>query len=99
MSPGQRYSYRVHSHKFATRKSCITEESEGRAAMATGTVLSFDEAKGFGFITPDDGSAQVFAHCTKIDASGYRSLNKGQKVEYELIHGQKGPEAIHIRPF
>ena len=65
--------------------------------MATGTVLSFNDAKGFGFITPDDGSEQVFAHYSQIISSGARSLSQGQKVEYELKNDLKGPEALCIR--
>jgi CspA family cold shock protein len=66
--------------------------------MATGTVKRFNSEKGFGFIEPDDGSADVFAHYSQIDARGYRSLEEGQKVQYEVGQGQKGPQAQQIRP-
>jgi CspA family cold shock protein len=58
----------------------------------------FNDQKGFGFITPDDGSADVFVHHSNIDAQGYRSLEDGQKVSYETGQGRKGPEATAVRP-
>ena len=66
--------------------------------MATGTVKWFNAEKGFGFIAPDDGSEDVFAHYTAIDSSGYRSLNEDQKVEFDVEQGQKGLQAANIRP-
>ena len=66
--------------------------------MATGTVKWFNDAKGFGFITPDDGSKALFAHHTEIQGSGFKSLKEGQKVEYEPQQGPKGPAAGKIRP-
>jgi len=65
--------------------------------MATGTVKWFNAEKGFGFIEPDDGSADVFAHFSAITGGGYRSLEENQKVEYEVGQGQKGPQAQNIR--
>jgi len=65
--------------------------------MPTGTVKWFNSEKGFGFIAPDDGSADVFAHFSAIAGSGYRNLDEGQKVEYDLEQGQKGPQAANIR--
>ncbi len=64
--------------------------------MATGTVKWFNAEKGFGFIAPDDGSADVFAHYSAINSSGYRSLEENAKVEYETQQGQKGPQAANI---
>ncbi len=64
--------------------------------MATGTVKWFNADKGFGFIAPDDGSADVFAHFSAINSSGYRSLDEGAKVEFETTQGQKGPQASNI---
>ncbi|MBM6399234.1 MULTISPECIES: cold-shock protein [Phycicoccus] len=64
--------------------------------MATGTVKWFNAEKGFGFIAPDDGSADVFAHYSAINSSGYRSLDENAKVEYETTQGQKGPQAANI---
>ena len=64
--------------------------------MATGTVKWFNSEKGFGFIAPDDGSADVFAHYSAINSSGYRSLDENAKVEYETQQGPKGPQAANI---
>ena len=66
--------------------------------MATGTVKWFNAEKGFGFIAPDDGGADVFAHYSAIATSGYRSLEENQKVEFEVGQGQKGPQAQQVRP-
>lgn len=66
--------------------------------MATGTVKWFNAEKGFGFIAPDDGGPDVFAHYSAIDASGYRSLDENQKVEFDVTQGAKGPQASNIRP-
>jgi CspA family cold shock protein len=65
--------------------------------MATGTVKWFDETKGFGFITPDDGSKDVFAHFSAIASDGYRSLTEGQQVTFDVVQGQKGPQAANIQ--
>ena len=64
--------------------------------MATGKVKWFDSTKGFGFITPDDGSKDVFAHHTAIAGDGYKSLQEDQAVTYDVIEGAKGPQASNI---
>jgi CspA family cold shock protein len=64
--------------------------------MVTGTVKWFNESKGFGFISPDDGSADVFVHFSAIKSEGFRSLAEGQKVSYELENGPKGPQASQV---
>lgn len=64
--------------------------------MATGTVKWFNADKGFGFIAPDDGSADVFAHFSAINGTGYRSLEENQQVSFEVTQGQKGLQAENI---
>ena len=66
--------------------------------MATGTVKWFNGDKGFGFITQDDGGADVFAHFSAIATSGYRTLEENQRVEFEVAQGAKGLQAENIRP-
>ena len=65
--------------------------------MATGTVKWFNAEKGFGFIAPDDGGEDVFAHFSSIQSSGYRSLDENQKVEFDVTQGPKGPQAENVR--
>lgn len=65
--------------------------------MAQGTVKWFSDAKGFGFITPTDGSKDLFAHFSEIQAGGYKSLTEGQTVEFVVKQGPKGPQAAEIR--
>jgi len=64
--------------------------------MATGTVKWFNDSKGFGFITPSDGSNDVFVHHSSIKSEGFRSLAEGQSVTYDVEQGQKGPSAINV---
>ena len=66
--------------------------------MAQGTVKWFNAEKGYGFIAPDDGTADVFVHYSAIQSSGYRSLDEEQRVEFEVTQGQKGPQADQVRP-
>lgn len=66
--------------------------------MPQGTVKWFNSEKGFGFIAPSDGTADVFVHYSAINSSGYRSLDENQKVEYDVTQGQKGPQAENVRP-
>ena len=66
--------------------------------MATGTVKWFNDAKGFGFITPDDGGKDLFAHFSDIRGNGFKSLAEGQKVEFVTKQGPKGPQASEIQP-
>jgi CspA family cold shock protein len=66
--------------------------------MATGTVKWFNSDKGFGFIAQDGSGADVFVHHSAIATSGYRELTEGQKVEFDVTQGQKGPQAANVRP-
>jgi len=66
--------------------------------MATGTVKWFNDAKGFGFIEPDQGGGDVFAHFSAIQMEGFRTLKQGSKVSYELVAGPKGMLAQNIQP-
>ena len=64
--------------------------------MATGTVKWFNSEKGYGFIAPDAGSADVFAHYSQIEGTGHRNLEEAQKVEFDTEQGQKGPQATGV---
>ncbi|HSH43544.1 MAG TPA: cold-shock protein [Arenicellales bacterium] len=66
--------------------------------VITGTVKWFNDSKGFGFISPEDGGKDVFVHHSAIQASGFRSLAEGQKVQFEVTQGQKGPAAENVTP-
>ena len=64
--------------------------------MVTGTVKWFNDAKGFGFVTPDDGGADLFAHYSEISMSGFKSLQEGQKVIFDVVQSPKGKQASNI---
>ena len=65
--------------------------------MATGTVKWFNDAKGYGFITPDDGGEDLCAHFSAIQMNGFKSLKEGQKVQFEIVSGHKGKQASNIQ--
>jgi CspA family cold shock protein len=65
-------------------------------AMATGTVKWFNDAKGYGFITPDDGSEDLFAHFSAIQMAGFKTLKEGMKVSFDVVQGPKGKQASNI---
>ena len=64
--------------------------------MATGTVKWFNDSKGFGFITPDEGGEDLFAHFSAIQSEGYKELKENQRVEFEVKNGDKGPQADNV---
>lgn len=66
--------------------------------MATGTVKWFNESKGFGFITPEGGGEDLFAHFSAIQGKGFKTLKEGQRVTFDVTQGQKGKQASNIRP-
>jgi CspA family cold shock protein len=79
----------------ATRLTPIT--SSGAATMrTTGTVKWFNDAKGFGFITPENGQKDCFVHHSAIQAQGFKSLAEGDRVEFDIVQGQKGPAAENV---
>jgi len=66
--------------------------------VITGTVKWFDDSKGFGFVTPEDGSKDVFVHHTAIQGTGFKTLSEGQQVQFEVEQGPKGPSAVNLQP-
>ena len=66
--------------------------------MNAGTVKWFNDAKGFGFITPDDGGKDLFAHFSAIQSSGFKTLKENQRVTFDVTNGPKGEQATNIRP-
>jgi len=72
-------------------------EKAAMIQMPRGSVKWFSAEKGYGFITPDDGTKDLFVHHSAIQADGYRTLNEGEKVEFEVTQGQKGPQAVNVR--
>jgi cold shock protein len=73
-------------------------QSFEETAMSTGKVKWFNDAKGFGFITPDDGSKDLFVHFSSIQGSGFKTLKENDKVQYDVGEGPKGPNATNVRP-
>ena len=85
------------TQKYCRNKADITIHEEKIMATNRGTVKWFNSSKGFGFIEPQGGGSDVFAHYSEIDMDGYKTLDEGQQVEYELQDGDKGPKATGIR--
>lgn len=82
---------------YANEGRCDSFIFSGIHSMATGTVKWFNDAKGFGFITPDGGGEDLFAHFSAIQGGGFKSLKEGQKVEFEVTQGPKGKQASNIK--
>ena len=94
------------THFFAFKSAWRNKQSAGRVSpclytrkgsMATGTVKWFNDSKGYGFITPDDGGEDLFAHFSAINMSGFKTLKEGQKVSFEVTQGPKGKQASNIQ--
>jgi len=80
------------------RKGIVPSRSQEETTMATGKVKWFNDAKGFGFITPDGGGEDLFAHFSAIQGSGFKTLKEGQAVSFDVTTGPKGKQAANIRP-
>ena len=86
-------------HRYLSRVwiGDISQPYEKGDNMALGTVKWFNDSKGFGFITPDDGGEDLFAHFSAINANGFKSLKEGQRVSFEITQGPKGKQAANIQ--
>ena len=101
MDFGRELGYTHGSLKFRSElERRLDADGNGKKCnrMASGTVKWFNDSKGFGFITQDDGGPDVFCHHTAIQTEGFRTLAEGQKVEFEVRKGPKGLQAENVRP-
>jgi CspA family cold shock protein len=83
--------------RWTFRQRIADNKKEEKHAMIKGTVKWFNGSKGYGFITREDGGADVFVHFSAIAGEGYKSLEEGNAVEFEVTQGQKGPQATNVR--
>jgi CspA family cold shock protein len=90
-------SLRFEHHAGLARQTLLHHRFKDSVHMATGTVKWFNDAKGFGFITPDGGGEDLFAHFTAIKGQGFKTLKEGQKVSFEVATGPKGKQATNIQ--
>lgn len=81
---------------FSERQPAAETIKEGVSFMSTGKVKWFNESKGYGFIEPDGGGRDVFVHYSAIQGEGYKTLSEGQTVEFDVIQGEKGPQASNV---
>jgi cold shock protein len=88
------FSARTSSPQGLFTRSQFTDA--GEIDMSTGTVKWFNDDKGFGFVTPDEGGKDLFVHHTGINANGFKSLAEGAKVSYDAEAGDKGPKAVNV---
>jgi CspA family cold shock protein len=95
-SPAPESQYAAHRKVTAARRREQFYQEFHQMARITGTVKWFNDAKGFGFITPENGEKDCFVHHTAIQAQGFKSLSEGERVEFEVVQGQKGPAAQNV---
>jgi CspA family cold shock protein len=95
--PAPETQYAAHRKvTIARRREQHLAQEFHQMARITGTVKWFNDAKGFGFITPENGEKDCFVHHTAIQAQGFKSLAEGERVEFEVVQGQKGPAAQNV---
>ncbi len=105
-APDTDFGFSIEKLLLATRESwgllrdsiASSRKDNIMSTTQTGIVKWFNEGKGFGFIAPDNGGKDLFAHFSEIQGSGFKSLAENQRVEFEITQGQKGPQASRIRP-